>query len=311
MNKKIIDDVVSYIPFKKLREKIKLLLNDFDNSISESIKASNRAFNAVRAVTPQIYISVIEVDIADHCNLNCYSCLHFSQLAKEKYYDIEVFEKDMKRLSELTGGWVGVFHIMGGEPLLNKNCKDYFYIARKYFKHSQLWLVTNGILLKQQNEDFWKACKDNNVEIRPTKYPININWEEIKELCHKNDVYFAFYNDENEPKESWKTLLSIAGQCAPNVSFLHCSIANTCVGLRDGKLSTCGVPLYVERFNQYFDKNLIVTEKDYIDIYKANSYKEVLEQLAKPIPFCRYCETRKWESIGKWAISTRDIKEYC
>ena len=307
MDKKLIDDIVWYIPFKKLRNNIRNLLLE----LNKDILNFSKSFNATRATTPQPYISVIEVDIADHCNLNCYSCTHFSQLAKEKYYDIEVFKKDIKRLSEITGGSVGIFHIMGGEPLLNKDCKDYFYIVRKYFKHSQIWLVTNGILLNQQNEEFWQSCIDNNVEIRPTKYPININWEEIKNKCDKYNLYFCFYNDENKPKESFKTLLSISGHCIPNISFLNCEIANQCIALKDGKLSTCGIPLYIERFNEFFNKNLVVTEKDYIDIYKVNSYEEILEQLAKPIPFCRYCATHQWYSIGKWLNSSKNINEYC
>ena len=304
MNKKLIDDILWWIPFKKLRNDVRNLLLDID-------KNNNKAFNAARVSTPQPYIYTLDIDIADQCNLNCYSCTHFSQLAKEKYYDIEVFEKDIKRLSELTSGWIKRFHIMGGEPLLNKNCKDYFYIVRKYFKDSQIWLVTNGILLRQQKEDFWQSCKDNNVEIKPTKYPLNINWEEIKELCNKHNINLAFYNDENEQKESYKTMLSLDGLCYPNISFLNCGVANQCVALRDGKLSTCGIPLYIERFNKFFNKNLLVTEKDYIDIYKVNSYEEVLEQLAKPIPFCRYCETREWKSIGKWSTSSKNINEYC
>ena len=153
MDKKIIDDIVWYIPFKKLREKVRLLLNNFDESISESIKSSNRTFNAIRAITHQIYISVIEVDIADHCNLNCYSCLHFSQLAKEKYYDIEVFERDIKRMSEITGGWVGLFHIMGGEPLLNidfiKEIVSYTRNKEDKNLRFKYQMTTNGVYLKK------------------------------------------------------------------------------------------------------------------------------------------------------------------
>ncbi|MDO7021708.1 4Fe-4S cluster-binding domain-containing protein, partial [Brachyspira innocens] len=90
----------------------------------------------IRKLTPQGYIDFIDIDIVRHCNLNCYSCNHFSQLAKEEYYNIEIFENDIKRLYELSNGLIKKFHILGGEPLLNKNCKDYFYLVRKYFKNS-------------------------------------------------------------------------------------------------------------------------------------------------------------------------------
>jgi uncharacterized Fe-S cluster-containing radical SAM superfamily protein len=44
----------------------------------------------------------IEIGIAEHCNLNCIGCDHFSPLATEEYPDIHSFEQDMERLALLT-----------------------------------------------------------------------------------------------------------------------------------------------------------------------------------------------------------------
>ncbi|WP_252832299.1 hypothetical protein [Brachyspira pilosicoli] len=49
---------------------------------------------------------------------------------------------------------------------------------------------------------------------------------------------------------------------------------------------------------------------DYIDIYKAKDYNEILQFLAKPVPFCRYCDVKKWKVVGNWRRSNRDISEY-
>ena len=42
-----------------------------------------------------------DVDIARHCNLNCAGCAHFSPLAKEEFYDLDVYRRDVERLSKL------------------------------------------------------------------------------------------------------------------------------------------------------------------------------------------------------------------
>ena len=44
----------------------------------------------------------VEVNLADHCNLNCQCCDHFSPLAKPTFLDYDQYVKDLQRLSELT-----------------------------------------------------------------------------------------------------------------------------------------------------------------------------------------------------------------
>lgn len=264
----------------------------------------------INKVTPKSNIDFVEIALSEHCNLQCYSCNHFAQLAKEKYYDINQFEKDIKRLYELTNGLINRFSLMEGEPLLNKNCKDYFYILRKYFKNSSIWLVTNGILLTEQNNDFWLSCRENNIEIHPTKYPININWNKIQSICNDNKVKLIFFNNPDIDKEMDKTILNLEGSSNTLLNFTNCYLANNCITLKNGKLFTCGLPSNIEHFNNFFKTNLEITKYDYIDIYEANNYNEILQFLAKPIPFCRYCNINKWHSIGKWTISKKDIQEY-
>lgn len=81
----------------------------------------------------------------------------------------------MQKIFYITEGMVEQFYLAGGEPLMNKDCKEYFYILRKYFKNNLIWLITNGILLPKQDNSFWKALKENNIILRPTKYPLKIN----------------------------------------------------------------------------------------------------------------------------------------
>ena len=63
-------------------------------------------------------IKHIEVHLAEHCNLNCKYCLHFSNIADKEFYDLDKFRQDMKRMSEVFDKKVGHLQLLGGEPLL-------------------------------------------------------------------------------------------------------------------------------------------------------------------------------------------------
>ncbi|PZT47185.1 hypothetical protein B6S12_10405 [Helicobacter valdiviensis] len=196
------------------QDKILLLeakIAKLENTCKKLINDNRGYINKLKKVTPKPNLHFIAIHLAEHCNLNCFSCDNFSQLANEGYCDIEVFENDIKRLYEISKGNIEQFRLSGGEPLLNKNCKDYFYILRKYFKNSSIWLLTNGILLLKQDAAFWKACKENGVSIRPTKYPIKLDWDKIKSKCIEFGIELQFFNNEKIEKTSFKTALNLRG----------------------------------------------------------------------------------------------------
>jgi hypothetical protein len=80
--------------------------------------------------------------------------------------------------------------------------------------------------------------------------------------------------------------------------------------LVDGKLYTCARIAYIKYFNDYFGQDIEVTERDYIDIYKARNMDEIFDFLCSPMPFCRYCGIKHtiWD-IG-WSTSKKDISEW-
>ena len=44
-------------------------------------------------------------------------------LAEKKFLNLEIYENDLKRLSELSGGIMHHINILGGEPLLHPEIK--------------------------------------------------------------------------------------------------------------------------------------------------------------------------------------------
>ena len=67
------------------------------------------------------YLPYLEYHIADHCNLNCKACEHYSGLVSEPHYpDLEKFSSDLCKLHEFIDD-IGTIRILGGEPLSQYN----------------------------------------------------------------------------------------------------------------------------------------------------------------------------------------------
>lgn len=266
-------------------------------------------------ITPKPYLTNFTVDICDHCNLNCRGCSHFSPLAEPNFYDLNEYEKDMSRLSELTGGGnVDRIGIMGGEPLLNPDVLKYLAIARKYFPYTMIRLVTNGILLPVQTDNFWQTLSQLNIVIEYTEYNLNLDFAKIDSQIQKFNVPVHVYrgqqNKNNIIKTLWKMPLDLTGNQDSIKNFMDCFLANECIALKHGRLYTCAIAPSIETFNKYFNKNIQLTEYDGIDIYKATNIKEILEFLAKPIPFCKYCKVKGRTQGNPYGISKREIEEW-
>ncbi len=294
---------------------INSLQKQFDCEIKKSqntIKNLENKYNsAVNKLTPQKSLRSFAYHLADHCNLQCQNCDHFSPVAEKKLASIESYEKDIKRLSELCNKKLEIIKLMGGEPLLHPDIIKFMQISRQYFPDTRIEIVTNGILLNQQNEDFWHACQKLDITIVPTKYPINVDYDKAKETAINHDVKYEYFNNnENVVKTSYHIPLDIEGKQNCGENFINCFHANWCVMLKDGRLYTCTIAPNIEHFNRYFGQNIPLTDKDSIDIHKANSIEEILEFIARPIPFCKYCKVSARTFQHQWGTSKKDIKEW-
>ena len=250
-----------------------------------------------------------EVDIVSHCNLNCKCCSQFSCIADEEFIDCKVMERDFKRLGELFLGECERIYLIGGEPLLHPNIENCISIARTYFPKGKISIFTNGLLLLKQSDTFWKTCKNNDITLIITRYPIRLDYESIISLAKKNDVLLEFFGTSEDFKYMNNLGLDISGGQDIKKSFSMCGEANNCIKLKNGRLYTCTRPAAIYKFNKFFKKNLIVTERDSIDIYKASSEKEILDFLAKPISFCKYCSFETRRSM-EWGQTKGDINEW-
>ncbi|EHL04234.1 radical SAM domain protein [Desulfitobacterium hafniense DP7] len=268
----------------------------------------------------------IEINLADHCNLNCQFCDHYSQLSKPYCLDISTYERDIKRLAELSNGHIGILKLQGGEPLLNPDIAKFVRITRKYFPKTKIKLFSNGILLKKsetfEGGNLLQAMKDCDVSLRLTIYPLTIDIAEVVKTAQQygiqveeitNYLQGAVKADSDslsklEAKVSVKHPFDLDGG-ANKYEWINCYQLNESIVLRDGKLYTCPQTAYIHIFNEKFGTNLELSDDDYIDIFEAKNYSELSEFCAKRTSFCRYCAVHK-RSPHQWKTSTRRIDEY-
>lgn len=256
-------------------------------------------------------------NLADHCNLNCQMCDHFSPLAEKKFLSLETYTKDIKRLAELTGGKMGIIKLQGGEPLLNDELLEFIKVTRETFPDCIIFLFTAGLLLKKwenhPNGNLWQVCHDYDVRIQFTTYPIGIDVAGIKQLGKKYGVMMDVFSEVGDRtfqgvKKSCKHPFRLEGD-VEKWQFISCYQFNESITLKDGKLYTCPMIPYIDHFNKYFGQNLYVTDNDYIDIYAAESYEELAEYMTRRTDFCRYCDVVSRRHYD-WKQSEHVLNEY-
>ena len=261
----------------------------------------------------------VSFHLTDACNLNCAGCYHFAPLVKEiNFANLEEFENDIKRLQHLLWQDITVFTLFGGEPLLHAEVHRFPYIIKKYLPGTQIDIITNGLLIPNQSDLFWKSCLDNDVVIQWTKYPIKeeINTRIEKTLSTRGVNYRVFSGDSEKELGHFVIDVNGVGQNGQKQrndarwQWLNCDKATNCIQLKNQKLYPCSIAANAHLFIDYFELNMRLSEWDGINIYNAVDRREILDFLARPIPFCRYCKVEKQTFGHKFSVSNKQIGEW-
>lgn len=252
----------------------------------------------------------VEVNINKDCNLNCKGCDHFAPVAEADTLELDVFERDMKRLSEIMTEHIHRIILLGGEPLLNEQLLDYVRIARRCMPETEVFIATNGTLLGRMKDEFWTVLKENRTGLMVTKYPVTLDYEVLRKKAVEKGVVWEYLGSSESGRTLWHFPLDLSGRQNARESFIHCANANSCHTLERGRLYTCSIAPNVGAFNQYFCQNIPLTDKDGIDIHMAKSAEEILKFLASPIDFCRYCNVKGRTYDHPWEVSRKKLEEW-
>lgn len=242
-----------------LEEKIDKMQNEIDNLKKECEYWAKEVEDITELSLQKMrgpYIS-FEYHLNDHCNLNCKGCDHFSPLAEEKFTNYEQFKNDIERMSELFDKKAKSIHILGGEPLLNKDVIKYLQKTREAFPDvdlTEIRLISNGILVNSMKPEFWKALRKYNIILSVTKYPLKLDYELMKKTADKYNAMFEFYDNTDKEQVWYNIKLQEDGKRDPKRSYFKCFVSNNCIMLKEGKLYTCTLIPNIEHFNKYFNK---------------------------------------------------------
>ena len=260
---------------------------DFENPFAEFIKP----YLSVK------HLSYLEFHIADHCNLNCKACSHFSGLVKEPHFPkLRSFTRDMERLHEFIND-IDTIRILGGEPLLNREINEYIRLSRYLYPKATIYVVTNAILLTKMPESFFETLRECNTKIYISFYPpLEEKMPAIKKFLESKGISF----NVSPLFKKFALRITFNPYDRPKENFLHCPNIR-CHNLYEGKLAVCSRLFPIKTFNDYYGKNL--PEDGALDLYEPNLTTEKLKaHLLKPLELCRYCtppDWIEWQTIKK------------
>lgn len=223
----------------------------------------------------------IEMHAVDFCNLNCKACIHYAPLFEKQDFNERMIYDDLKTLSEFTTGIISLY-IMGGEPLLRADLPEVIETARKLFPHSDIQILTNGILVPKYSKKLWEVMRKNKVTLTVSEYkPTQKMREDIEHTLKENQVPYLLRTFDTKDKFI-KTLCLNS-----NSKYEKTCICDGCINIYNGKISRCPAVMYLNKLNKTFDINL--PEEGIYDLSEMNSVTELNLKMEEKIPLCDHC----------------------
>lgn len=264
----------------------------------------------------------IEYHVIDKCNLNCKSCSHFSNLVDSEIpKPMLKIKQDLKKIWQLTNegspDCIEKVSILGGEPLLYPNlitALDWIKTLFPYdYDEGPLHLITNGILIPKQNEEFFECLRRNKVRVCVSIYDLKqAKYDEIFQILDNEKIdwywYAAYTYDDRKFSTKW---LHNYFDDKYKEYAKDCHWRQTCTQIVDNKMYLCALIAYFKIFDDKFkgEHDITVTEEDYIDLAKINTFEELIEARQMIPRFCGYC--RGSHAISEpWEVSKKVISEY-
>ena len=243
----------------------------------------------------------VEIHIADHCNLNCCGCSHYAPIADKWFMTAQEFETEISLLAEKLPRFFNVIKLMGGEPLMNPEIGELIRLTRVYFPEVNIYIVTNGILIRKMCDSFFDICRKCRVEIYITIYPINIDYEQLKSFLETKGVKCGFYGDRTECNFR-HDVLNRDGRYSSWQNYVTCTRGGTVLQLRHNKIFACAQCAYIEYINKRFNTNFQYQTDDYLDLNKIDSVFQLWKFIFTKKSFCRYCALDKVKKV-EWKLS--------
>lgn len=253
------------------------------------------------------HLPYLEFHVADHCNLNCTACEHYSGLMKEKKFtDYNSWKKDMEKLRENIED-IGTIRLLGGEPLLHEDLDKFLKTTRELYPYSNIMIVTNALLVKSMTQKLIDAIHENNIAIYISFYPpLEKKMPEIEAFLQENNIV---YNKTPLITQFTKKQV-LSPHNSMKESFDNCNQSH-CNNLYEGKIAACFLPFTTHYFNEYFDTN--IPDTGALDLYEEGlTTRKIKEHLLTPWDRCLYCDKEEpviWDIVKHPSTIDQWVKE--
>jgi len=256
----------------------------------------------------------VETMITQACNISCSGCTNYSDLVHSGYLTWQQGRAEL--LPWLDRVDIPDFGILGGEPLMNPDVRNWITGLRELMPQSQLRFTTNGLLL-DQNIDIVDLLADvgncvfkitvhvNNSKLEDTIQHImsRFEWEPVTEYGiarYKTKNNFRF--QINRPAQFTKSFVGTYRNMQPHSNtpadaFEICN-QQSCPLLFNGKLYKCStsglLSPVLERFGwpnrdswqPYLQSGVAVDCSD-------SELQQFLNNFGKPHAICSMCPSKQ------------------
>ena len=198
-------------------------------------------------------------------------------------------------------------YLMGGEPLLHPEVHKFVRLARQILPDTNLYLLTNGVLVTEMSTEFWRSLADSKVVLMISSYPIELPRAEIESLAAKHGVLLDLTPSRDQ---FHKIPIDLAGGHDRAASFAKCRDFNNCPMVRNGRLYPCAYTALAGVFREHFGVNeLMVSPDDWIELSSATDPEEAMRFLTNPVPWCANCDMNS-RTYHPWDRSSMEIGEW-
>lgn len=252
---------------------------------------------------PKLLLPGMEFYITNVCNLSCDHCHTFNNYKFKGHFNFE---------ESLYQPWadnvdLGYFEIIGGEPTMHPNLKEWMRGLRALWPTTEGILVTNGTYLSQV-KNLHELAAEYQYTLRITAHS-----EGLKSLIA--DQIFSTFGDcevlpieqKNHVKLKTKLGVNLIVQSYnlfqvspfknsdfefynsdPVIAHENCML-RTCVRMIDGKLYKCGLVATGPELLRQHNKPIPKVLSDYQPILPNNSLDQFMP-IFKPIAACSLCK---------------------
>lgn len=268
------------------------------------------------------------------CNLSCTGCTNYSDLSHKGYLSWKTGEKWLSNWANVID--IPDFGIMGGEPLINPEYREWLYGVRELLPDSQIRFTTNGLLL-EKHWDIFEVFNDiKNVVFKITVHVDNeklertidrvfdlYDWKPVEEYGiqrWKTDNGIRF--QVNRPTKFVKTFKNNYANMKPWNSNLVDAFANciqqTCPLLYNERIYKCSTAGLLRGTLERFQYPNWDQWERYISegIHWTSSSDDInafVNNFGKPNKICSQCPSANQEDSmvdHLVHVSTRKIKKY-